>query len=111
VCLDFKHSWFAFQIGESNTFGRIPIDLTAEETINKDTETPGGMCCFSLNSSGFRHYYLTSEYRSANIRILRDMVHLSKPDLQHVDMYSPRILKDEKAVKKVIRYGKSFQRI
>jgi len=43
----FKQGWFSVQIGESYTFGHIPVDQITEETINKDTKTPGGMCCFS----------------------------------------------------------------
>ena len=33
---------FSVQIGEKNPFGRIPVDQTIEETVNKDTQTPGG---------------------------------------------------------------------
>ena len=83
VYVGFKQGWFAVQIGESNTFGRIPVDQTTEETINKDTKTPGGTCYFSLNPGAVRRYYLTSEYRSAYIGMLREMVQVNKSDLQH----------------------------
>ena len=33
---------FSCQIGPVNTFGRIPMDQTIEETINKDTQTARG---------------------------------------------------------------------
>lgn len=31
---------FSVQIGSQNSFGRIPVDQTIEETVNKDTQTP-----------------------------------------------------------------------
>ena len=85
----FKQGWFAVQISESNTFGHIPVHQTAEETINKDTKSPGGTCCFSLNPGAVRRYYLTSEYRSAYIGMLHEMVQVNKSDLQHTDIHSP----------------------
>ena len=33
---------FSVQIGGDNPFGRIPVDQTCEETVNRDTQTPGG---------------------------------------------------------------------
>ena len=47
------------------------------------------MCRFSLNPGAVRHYYLTSEYRSAYIGMLREMVQVNKSDLQHTDIHSP----------------------
>ena len=41
---------FSVQIGTTNTFGRIPVDQTCEETVNRDTQTPGGTKGFSLKS-------------------------------------------------------------
>ena len=32
---------FQVKLGSNNPFGRIPVDQTIEETINKDTQTPG----------------------------------------------------------------------
>ena len=34
--------------------------------------------------------------------MLREMVQVNKPDLQYADMHSPQIIKDKKAVSKVI---------
>ena len=41
---------FSVQIGATNTFGRIPVDQTCAETVNRDTQTPGGTKGFSLKS-------------------------------------------------------------
>ena len=32
--------------GSNNPFGRIPVDQTIEETINKDTQTPGDQAVY-----------------------------------------------------------------
>ena len=42
-----KIGLFSCQICSENTFGKIPIDQTTGETINKDTQTPGGTKGFS----------------------------------------------------------------
>ena len=34
--------------------------------------------------------------------MLREMVQVNKSNVQHIDMHSPQIIKDEKAVSKVI---------
>ena len=52
------------QIGDDNPFRRIPADQTCEETVNKDTQTPGGTRGFSLKPEPVSKYYLIAEYRS-----------------------------------------------
>ena len=32
---------FSVQLGSNNPTGRIPVDQTIEEIVNKDTQTPG----------------------------------------------------------------------
>ena len=32
---------FSVEVDKLNPFGRIPVDLTIEETVNKDTQTAG----------------------------------------------------------------------
>jgi len=41
VYSEFMRGGFSVQLGPTNSFGRIPVDQTIEETINKDTQTPG----------------------------------------------------------------------
>ena len=55
---NFMSGGFSVQIGTENTFGKILVDQTIEETINKDTKTQGGTCRFSLNEGTIRCYYL-----------------------------------------------------
>ena len=61
---------FSVQIGAENPFGRIPVDQTVEETVNKDTQTSGGTKGFSLKSGALTRHYMTAEYRSSFLRIL-----------------------------------------
>ena len=49
---------FSVQDGEGNPCGRIPVDQSCEETVNKDTETSGGTKGFSLKPSAVGKYYL-----------------------------------------------------
>ena len=49
---------FAVQIGESNPFGKIRVDQACEETVNRDTKTPGGTKGFSLKPQAVSKYYL-----------------------------------------------------
>lgn len=48
--------------------GKIPVDQACEETVNKDTQTPGGTKGFSLKPRVFNKYYLVAEYRSIFMR-------------------------------------------
>ena len=69
-----KTGGFTVQMSSKNTFGRIPVDQTVEETVNKDTHTAGGTKGFSLKSSAVQRYYMTAEFRSLFLRNLRTMV-------------------------------------
>lgn len=86
---------FSAQIGNQNSFGRIPIDQTIEETANKDTQTPGGTKGFSLQPNAVFKYYLSAEYRSIFLRNLRDMVDSHSTSIKHKDLTPARIKKDE----------------
>ena len=87
------------QIGAMNTFGRIPVDQTCEETINKDTQTPGGTKRFSLKPGAVSKYYLVVEYRSISMRQFKEMLHLGTPTtFQHTDLQASRIARDKEDV-------------
>ena len=61
----------AVQIGEGNPFGQIPVEQACEETVNRDTKTPGGTKGFSLKPKAVSKYYLVAEYRSIFMRKLK----------------------------------------
>ena len=92
---------FSVQIGGENTFGRIPVDQTCEETVNKDTQTPGGTKGFSLKPGTVSRYYMVTEYRSIFLSHLRDMLQL-KSHFNHADLQSKRKVKDEQDVQSLM---------
>ena len=55
-----KSGGFAVQIGEDNPFGKIPVDQACEETVDKDTQTPGGTKGFSLKPKAVNKFYLVA---------------------------------------------------
>jgi len=48
---------FSVQQSSPNPFGRVPVDQTLEETVNKDTQTAGSTKEFSLKSPTLTKYY------------------------------------------------------
>lgn len=50
------------QLGNSDSFGRVPVDQTCKETVNRDTQTPGGTKGFSQKPNVVSKYYLVAEY-------------------------------------------------
>ena len=48
---------FSVQIGATNKFDKIPVDQTCEETVNRDTQTPGGTNGFRLKPGAVSKYY------------------------------------------------------
>ena len=68
VYVQLESGGFSVQLGRQNPFGRIPVDQTIEETVNKDTQTPGGTEGFSLKPAALSRYYLTAEHRSTCLR-------------------------------------------
>ena len=91
----FKMEDSSVQLGRQNPFGRIPVDQTIEETINKDTQTPRGTKGFSLKPAALSRYYLTAEYRSTCLKQLRELTDIKPPGASHHDLESTRIRKDE----------------
>ena len=43
--------------GEDNRFGKIPVDQACEETVNKVTQTPGGIKGLSLKPKAVSKFY------------------------------------------------------
>ena len=84
-----RNGGFSVQIGPDNPFGRIPVDQTIEETINKGTQTP------------VHRYYLTAEYRSSFLGLLRSTLG-SDRSFRHPDLTEPRMRKDERDVSALV---------
>lgn len=97
-----QNGGFSVQRSSTNPFGRIPVDQCVETTINRDTQTHGGTKGFSLKPGALSRYYLTAEYRSSYLRILKDTVHLEQTDLQHNDLKKSRMQRDEHDVRHLV---------
>ena len=102
VYAHFMQGGFSVQLGGINPFGKIPVDQTIEETINKDTQTPGGTKDFCLKHDAVQKYYTNAEYRSIFLRQLREMVGLGGSKLNHPDLQPTRIIKDEADVQALV---------
>jgi len=97
----FMSGGFSVQIGADNPFGKIPVDQTIEETINKDTQTSGGTRGFSLNPGAIRRYYVNAEYHSMFLHRLRAMLGTRSSTSSHPDLQKKRIEKDESVVQSI----------
>ena len=102
VHVEFMQGGFSVQLVSNNPFGRIPVDQTIDETVNKDTHTPGGTNGFSLKPGAVSRHYLTAEYRAVYLRPLRDMIGQDSSKLSHPELQGPRIRKYEADVKSPI---------
>ena len=98
----FTGGGFSVQMGKDNPFGRIPVDQTIEETINKDTQTAGGTKGFSTKPSAVSKYYLNAEYRSTALKQLRSVIEVDSPHNIHSDLQPSRVKKDETDVQSVV---------
>lgn len=63
------------QMSSNNSFGQIPVDQAIEVTVNKDTQTPGGIVGFSLKPAAIKWHYITAKHRSAFLQLLRYVMH------------------------------------
>ena len=89
-------------MGESNPLGKIPVDQACEETVNRDTKTPGGTIGLSLRPHAVSKYYLVAEYRCIFMRNLKDMLQLNTLRCLHIDLQKTRIYWDESDVKSLL---------
>ena len=81
---------FSTQLFNANPFGKIPVDHAIEETINKDTQTAGGIKRFSIKASVVTKYNITSAYWSSCVRMMRQMVEMQREGLNHLDLRSSK---------------------
>ncbi|KAG1673900.1 Kinesin-like protein KIF12 [Nymphon striatum] len=65
---------FSVQIGSKNTFEKIPVDQTVEETVNRDTQTQGGTKGFSLKANALTSRIAKDEL---DVKNLTDMIESS----------------------------------
>jgi len=89
---------FSVQLSSNNPFGRIPVDQITEVIVNKDTQATTGTTKFSLKPGAVNRFYLTAEYRSAFLGLLRDTVNYNRSELHPAELQKPRMQRDESFV-------------
>ena len=99
---EFRCRSFSVQLSNYNTFGRIPVDQTIEETINKDSITAGGLKGFSRNAAAVQRHFLAAGMTSTCLKQLRILTKVSPNGLSHADLTLSRIQHDERDVKKAV---------
>ena len=77
---------FSCQIGNKNMFGRIPIDRTIRQTINKDTQAAADTKGFSTKTNAVAKYYITANDHANYMRQLRSMIFQENFKFMHPDM-------------------------
>ena len=82
-------------MSDTNSFGHIPIDQSIEETVNKDTKTSGGTARFSLKPGAVKRYYITAEYRSSFLHLIRKFIESGSSRSLHPDFHATRMEYDE----------------
>ena len=93
---------FAVQMSEENPFGKNEFDKCIENTINKDTKTPGGITRFSTNDSAVHRWTLNSMRRADCRKVLHQKLNYNTSKYKHNDLQPSRIDKDEKNVKSIV---------
>ena len=97
----FSRGHFAVQLSHNNPFGKNDADKTIENTINKDTKTPGGINRFSLNDNAVQRWTLNSRRRAIFRAVLHSHLHYKPSSFIHHDLLPSRIKKDDDAVSKI----------
>ena len=83
------------------------MDQTIEETVDKDTQTPGGTKGFSTNKKAVAKHYLTADFRAACVRNLRYMVDTQRHGVSHPDLTQARVSKDETDIQSLLNMFKN----
>ena len=96
---------FAVQRCAGHAFSQIPVDQTIEQTVNRDTKTPGGIIGFSQNKAATHRWLLTAHHRASVTQCCREMAGVTREeDSSHKEASLPRIRKDEMCVNQIVLF-------
>ena len=98
----FEAGGFSVQLSKNNSFGRNESDKTIENTINKDTKTPGGVTGFSTNIAAVNRWVLNAQRRAECFHNFTDLLLYSNSNYKHTDLGPNRIRTDERNVQAVV---------
>jgi len=85
------------------TFSQVAVDQTIEETINRDTNSKGGIIGYCLNKGSVQQWLLTSNERAAITQAYHEMARMSMTNGEGVikKRSKGRMSVDENKAKKV----------
>lgn len=84
--------------------GRCAVDLTIEQTINKDAKTTGGIVGFSRSLPTYYRWCVTRHNRAQYVSALQQITNLdSKVHDNHKDLSASEIKSSEEAVRSTVR--------
>ena len=95
---------FAVQRTSQKPFSQLPVDQTIEQTVNRDSKTPGGIVGFSLNKAATQRWIITAHERAAMTNSCRELAGITSSDTSHKEGSQERTKKDEACVQHVVSY-------
>ena len=87
---------------------RVAVDITIEQTINRQAKSRGGIIGFSQNQSAYQRWCITRHKRAAFVSMLQEQIGLDPREDAHKDNQRSQMKKSEKYVNQVIQSFKSF---
>lgn len=87
----------------SKSFSRSAVDLTLEQTINRDAASrQGGIAAFTQNTNARKRWTVTRSFRGAIVSCLLEMAGLTAPEEVSSELKPSRIRKDHENLKDIM---------
>ena len=94
----------------SKSFARNAVDLTLEQTINRDAASrQGGIAAFTQNTSARKRWTVTRSFRGAVVSCLLEMAGLTTSEEVSSELKPSRIRKDNENLKDLLHEVESTQ--
>ena len=92
-----------FSVSKSAVPGsRNAVDMTIEQTINRQAKSKGGIIGFSQNKAAYQKWCLTRHKRAGFVTLLMEDTGLDTKDDSHKDNQPCQMKQSEKFVRKVM---------
>ena len=96
------------QRSEKNAFADVAVDHVIEQTINRDSKTPGGIVGFNLWPSAVERWIVTAHERAAIAQACREVTGMDNCTCRHRESSVSAIRQQEGAVDSVVSLLKSL---
>ena len=105
----FLQDEFSAQRSSVRGFSQTAVDQTVEQTVNKSTNTKGGIIGFSLKKGSVQRWLITARERASSSLKLKEMIGLNtnKDDI-HKEFRAPRLAEDENDVERAMSVIKGW---